>query len=99
MKPIEEGCLALVIKSTAGNEGKSVTVGKFLGYVPWYLDSDRWEVDRPMNCVYRGKIKDIKCYHLSENQLMRIDGEEFEKEHDLEHALNNAIAEIKRIKR
>jgi len=60
---IEEGCIARVVNSKAGNNGKYVTVGKFIGNAPLMEDCgayivysppsnkfgrDMWEVDQPM---------------------------------------------------
>jgi len=70
-KPIEEGCLALIIKSKAGNSGE-VRVGKYIGVVPEFFGGDYWEVDRPVRTLH-GNID--YCYR--EAWLMRIDGEEF----------------------
>lgn len=71
---IEEGCLAVVIKSTAGNEWKSVTVGKFLGKVFKYEGDDMWEVDKPLGVVNSLSGVKRREYLCPENNLMRIDG-------------------------
>lgn len=70
---IEEGCLAIVINSCSGNDGKTVTVGKYIGNVPGYVGNRRWEVDRPMPAIF-GEI----IYHMQEKQLLRIDGGSFD---------------------
>lgn len=70
---IEEGCLAIVKNSRAGNDGKCVTVGKFIGEVAEYVGLKRWEVDRAMKDTWGDCI-----YHVQEHQLMRIDGGGFD---------------------
>ena len=65
---IEEGCLAVLIHSTAGNDGKFVTVGKFIGNVYGWVGDRRWEIDRTV----RGTWGD-PCNHMQEHQLLRID--------------------------
>jgi len=72
---IEEGCLAIIIRSNAGNEGKVVTVGKFLGRVKdlrndcYYRGNDYREVDIELNSTYGGKVN-----YTRESWLLRIDG-------------------------
>jgi len=82
MKPIEEGCLALIIVDDGANSG-TVTVGRFIGKPDLaFDDSDYWEVDRPM------MFSDGKTYcYLRESHLMRIDDEEFEDECETEKGL------------
>lgn len=82
MLPIEPGCLAIVINSYAGNNGITVTVGKFIGEHPDYYGHDRWEVDRPLKAVYEVGEQPFKdnCFHARECQLLRIDGGDFEEE-------------------
>ncbi len=41
----KQGDLAVIIRSKAGNEGKIVKVGKFLGHVRGWKGDDRWEID------------------------------------------------------
>lgn len=86
MLPIEEGCLAIVINSIdTGDDGKVVTVGKYLGGAcPSMLQQDLWEVDLPMKVInYFTREVDREEYYQSESRLMRIDGEEFEEEEEL----------------
>ena len=79
LKPIETGCLAMIIKSRAGNEGKVVTVGNFIGEVPWYHGKNRWEIDQLVKATNdRGDMK--SCNHVREDYMMRIDGEDFSHE-------------------
>lgn len=68
MKPLEPGCLAIIINSRIGNNGKVVTVGNFLGHVKLYLGEDFWEVS-PGILTDRGRISHVG----HESQLMRID--------------------------
>lgn len=83
MKPIEEGCLAIIINSIAGNNGICVTVGKFIGELPDYEYPDLWEVDKALKSIdgwgvtYEG---DRMC---AERQLLRVDGEEFAEDKEL----------------
>lgn len=49
------GCLAEVVKSSAGNEGKIVKVLRFVGELHGWVGSDRWEIESlsgPMLAVY-----------------------------------------------
>lgn len=66
---IEKGCLALIIRSAAGNEGKCVTVGDYLGEVYGYIGDGRWEVD-----ILLRNTSGNYCNHIPESFLMRIDG-------------------------
>ena len=79
LKPIEAGCLAMIIKSRAGNEGKVVTVGRFIGKVPRYAGENRWEIDQMMKAT--NSLGDREsCCHVREDWMMRIDGEDFSQE-------------------
>ena len=82
MKPIEEGCLAVVTGGSLGrvvngnpNTGKVVTVGKFIGKPSFCtLDIDCWEVSPPLQ--WKSGMRGL----FSEKYLLRIDGyEETEK--------------------
>lgn len=79
MKPIEEGCLAMIIKSNAGNRG-TVTVGKYLGKVSGYKGCRRWEVNKPMSTEIFGVKRADIVFHLEEIQLIRIDDSDFKEE-------------------
>ncbi len=83
MKPIEEGCLALIIQTEAGNSGV-VRVGKFLGFRAGSLDTDYWEVNRPMKFIWNESSSAPAQYSNREVNLMRIDGKEFEKDREQE---------------
>ncbi|MCZ6897518.1 MAG: hypothetical protein O7D95_02265 [Betaproteobacteria bacterium] len=81
MKPIEAGCLALIIKSDAGNHGV-ITVGKCLGVLSGRgcsrthpLRILRWEVNRVMKTTHGNDI-----YHLGEDQLLRLDDPDIQEE-------------------
>ena len=85
MKPIEEGCLAMVINSLIDeNNGLCVTVGKFLGDKKNIKEERLWEVDRPL--IYRVLHNGIQIgtneeYFCPERCLIRLDDfdEEIEK--------------------
>jgi len=79
MKPIKEGCTALITHSRAGNFG-TVIVGKFIGVIAGFRGDDYWEVDRYMKGVYKNGKEAPGDYNNREKNLMRIDGEEFEEE-------------------
>jgi hypothetical protein len=74
MKPIEEGCRAVIVNSTAGNDGIIVTVGAFIGDVEceipgkWFAEN-RWNIDKELTS-FDGLIK---YSHISERCLRRID--------------------------
>jgi len=55
VKPIKEGCLALIIHTFSINSGV-VTVGKYIGKIPGCYGDDYWEVDRPM-FSHDGKVR------------------------------------------
>lgn len=87
MLPIEEGCLAMVVRSAAGNAGKVVTVGRYIGKVPLYDGYDRWSTEEPLRGVYTSGAGAEYVYHATQSQLMRIDGGESEEEETQELAL------------
>jgi len=68
MQPLERGCLAMIINSSIGNNGKIVTIGNFLGAIEHYKGDDYWEVS-PGIITNRGRISHVG----HEFQLMRID--------------------------
>lgn len=71
MKPIEPGCKAMIVKSAVpANLGKVVTVVRYLGKVPGFNLSDRWQVAERIIRSKRGLIVD----HTNESKLIRIDG-------------------------
>lgn len=75
MKPIEEGCLAMVVKShgDGSNYGKVGRVGKFIGGSSRLSYKDVWEFDAPQITTTRKIV-----YLQREAYLMRIDGYEEE---------------------
>jgi len=85
MKPIEEGCLALIINSQLGNSG-IVTVGKFIGRNSIHYNNDLWEVDRQIKYtqIHKNKTTEGFGYFAPEANLLRIDGEEFEDDFEQE---------------
>ena len=75
MKPIEAGCLAIIIFGE--DSGKIVTVGKYLGDIPFYDKfQDMWEIDIPTSYSNptEGSFYENFC---PEQFLMRIDGGTF----------------------
>ena len=85
MKPIEEGCLAMVVNSTRPeNLGKVGTVGKFLGAVPGFRSNENWEFSTPITSMHGYSVR-----HFRGDWLMRIDGyeEQETKEARREHEL------------
>lgn len=89
LKPIEAGCLAVIIKAfVPENNGKVVRVGKFLGDNPPVADDAHmpfprcWEIDTviPTDTGYL-----VKC--APEYNLLRIDGEDFSDETETEEEL------------
>jgi hypothetical protein len=71
MKQIETGCLAVVIGARIHvNNGKVVTVGRYIGSVPGCLLQNRWEVSEYILNNYGELSK-----HISQELLLRIDGE------------------------
>lgn len=83
MKPIEEGCIAIVHGAGSCNYGE-VTVGRFIGccdaFDPRY--NDLWEVDREMVMYEDGFFRMEKRYVkiMAGRHMTRIDGGEFEDE-------------------
>ncbi len=45
LKPIEAGCLAVIIKSRRGNEGRKVVALSFVGSLWGFHGDDFWSVD------------------------------------------------------
>lgn len=77
MKPIEEGCKAVIVNSRGGNNGKIVNVGKFIGdpkisgYISPEQSRSHWEISPPLPSV-SGSIGNT----VSEYLLLRIDDED-----------------------
>ena len=73
-KPIESGCMAVIVNSTAGNDGIIVTVGKFVGIEDGCSGRNRWAIDKKVRSV-GVKTKTFKGYikSVDEHQLRRID--------------------------
>lgn len=83
MKQIEEGCLAIVVNSQAGNNGTCVTVGKYLGTVLPWEDDDRWETDIRLKSILISTGEPVPgCRHCSQSRLLRIDSYEGEPEEE-----------------
>lgn len=96
MKPIEEGCLAVTYGcSIPKNNGKSITVGKFIGQriviregIIILTQADDWEVNRLICKINADTGKPLPpSYSCSERRLLRIDGGDFEEEAEQEEVL------------
>jgi len=76
MKPIEEGCTAIVTDSfLPENIGKIVRVGKYIGKVDSFEDENQWEVCPGMLCVamINGDVIGTEMVnHQSESRLQRL---------------------------
>lgn len=74
MKQIETGCLAVVIGAhVPSNNGKVVTVGRYIGDVDWFddaYDKDHWEINIALTTT-----KGVKIRQIPQCLLLRIDGE------------------------
>ena len=83
---LEEGCLAIVINSECGNNGKIVKVIKCLGKIYGNNENIYWEFEGSLpGMKIRTKIPIENTNKCPEYQLMRIDGfteetENFEQE-------------------
>jgi len=69
MKPIEKGCLALIIKSNAGNEGITVIVGNFIGAIDGWGGVDNWEIDKSLPSMLGNAVP----MHYRGSWMIRID--------------------------
>lgn len=84
MRPIEEGCLAIVIGSIIPeNNGLCVSVGKYLGDINHIREERLWEVDRYL--IYRvlhqgNPIGFDKQNFCPEKNLMRIDDPDMQED-------------------
>jgi len=85
MKPIEEGCLAIVTYGHPENVGKEVRVGKVIGTAELIIGDDIWEVDTPM-VTKNKKGMQFERFLQRECYMVRIDGyNEPIKERELEY--------------
>lgn len=77
MRNLEPGCLAIVINSAAGNNGKVVTVGNYLGQIYKNAKYNYWEISPKLECVCAETRRSVGLLnHTPEHQLLRIDGYE-----------------------
>ena len=88
MKQIETGCLAVVIGANVpSNNGKVVTVGKYLGDIDWMDEAyskDHWAINITLTTTKGEKLRQVpQCL------LLRIDG-------DVE--LDEEVAELELVK-
>lgn len=81
MKPIEEGCTAIIIGTPgdAGLDGTMVQVGKFIGRRNFVFDKNLWEVDKELPYTDGGGKVTMRRI-CPESNLMRIDGHDSELE-------------------
>ena len=88
-KPIEPGCMAIVINNhTSSNIGKIITVKKFIGNLDklklsrWpFNGDDYWEVDQEIIFTRKGTIERIiSIPYVREQNLDRIDTDELPTE-------------------
>lgn len=90
MKPIEEGCLALVVNGHPKNIGKTVTVGKHLGqpedtqsdYGDWWEISDLLILFKEVQSEFMSGYEEVKVRMYPEAGLMCIDGYEESKQEE-----------------
>ena len=74
MKNLEPGCLAVVINSAAGNNGKVVTVGNYLGQIFEKCLYNYWEISPKLKGITIRTMKTTELLgHAPEHQLLRID--------------------------
>lgn len=86
------GDMALVVRSTAGNEGKTVTcirhfrgptIFKWQGKVIHLVEGDWWELDRSLNMMIEDVVYPDHSPFAMDTQLMPIgDAPKEEVEHD-----------------
>ena len=65
----KQGDIAIVVKSSHGNEGKIVTCTKFLGNVSGFRFDDYWAIDTPIT-----GSDGIPCDTVSDRALKPIRG-------------------------
>lgn len=76
MKPIEPGCLCVIIRSHFGNNGMCVTaVRKLPPFSEGWNEPDIWEIDRPIRIKTLGG-EFIRDSSIPEYGLLPIDGHE-----------------------
>ena len=70
MKPIEKGCMAIIIDGAGEkrNVGKIVTVGSFIGEIEGFCGNNNWNVDQPI-LFTGGEYKNF----IQQSYLERID--------------------------
>lgn len=79
LKPIEPGCLAVVV-GYEPEVGTVVHVIRFIGKMEDWVESDMWEVDRPLYTLYEDDTYGGHWPFRSAKSLLRIDGDSFEHE-------------------
>ena len=99
MKPIEAGCKAVVINSLAGNNGKIVDVGSYLGDVVYHditIDGfyhriadngkDFWSISPSLVTTTR-QLSD----YAPEHNLMRIDDPDIQESIESENGIEEFV--------
>lgn len=73
---IEPGCMVMVKRSFAENNGKFAIAIRFVGQPPGYVHNDIWMLDTDMMC--EDTLDHTKLYrpYMCERCLLRIDGHE-----------------------
>ena len=67
-KPIEPGCKAVIVNSRAGNNGLVVRVIRYIGDVPGFGHTSRWEISEYLKTDQHHYVN-----HAGEACLRRID--------------------------
>lgn len=81
---IEPGCIAIIIFSDSGNEGRIVHPIKYIGNVIGFFGKDYWEDEENDIITTFGRKTNI----VQESRMMRIDGFTEENE-QIEETLEN----------
>jgi len=84
MKPIEPGCLAILINSKGSNNGLECQVKSFYGDSERYQDERVWRVDRKLPRY--NKLGMLRGHDdlVPEHNLLRIDDPDLKKDQDTE---------------
>ena len=82
LKPIEPGCLCVIIKSFCGHTGKVLTVGGRIPQPISFAPGKYWSTDTPLRTTW-GREQS----HVCETHIMRIDGHEPDEQSIVEREL------------
>lgn len=91
MKPIENGCTAIVIGAVPENMGLVVTVGDFIGEKTTATPTDIWEVDKPLLWTNTNGDPCGTYYEASEKTLFRIDDDPEESDIETKEELREEV--------